>query len=495
MMHRFCLLLLPTAIPVIHAFVPAAHEFGKSTIRLQYAKDGAVGLGFAGTEVDTTVTKSSSSSSSHSPGLAENDKFVCDKSVEYWRNFQSTGFDTDTANAQSLAQISSRFITKGPKAISYWMRHLGRTGYFTTNAALGVLGFQLHQSLFAANNKKEEVPEVEPRFKSELLWSGASRLILEAAICYEQDYAQIEKGVYNEPWDMTPTHRQSTPQNVLTQTNRFVRDAIGVLGRRVKEETKDKKIDFVRAGLKIEEFPKYYETAFHYQNNGWLSKDSADVYEVSTETLFLGRQDAMQRTSLPALMDRAKQVRDRPMKVLEVACGTGRFMTFARDNLPLDTEYTAIDLSPFYLDAARDNDDYWTSTRKSRENSDKKSIIRPANIVQAMAEKLPFDDDTFDAVVCIYLFHELPQAIRARAAAEMARVVRPNGGTVIFTDSIQKGDRPILDDSMGNFGNMNEPYYVNYIQDDLPKHFENAGLVCKTKIVSSSTKSLSFEKK
>jgi ubiquinone/menaquinone biosynthesis C-methylase UbiE len=489
-MMRYCLVLL-TAIPVAYAFVPVAHDkFGKSAIRLQYAKDGAVGIGIVGSDIDT-VTKSSSSSLS--PGLAENDKFVCDKSVEYWRNFQSNGFDSDMTNAQSVAQISSRFITKGPKAISYWMRHLGRTGYFTTNAVLGVSMFQLNQSLFAVNNKKKE--DEVPRFKSELLWSGASRLILEAAICYEQDYEQIEKGIYKEPWDMNPTHRQSTPQNILTQTNRFVRDSIGVLGRRVKGETKDKKIDFVRAGLKVEEFPKYYETAFHYQNNGWLSKDSADVYEVSTETLFLGRQDAMQRTSLPALMDRAKQVRDRPLKVLEVACGTGRFMTFARDSLPLDTEYTAVDLSPYYLDAARDNDDYWTSTRKSRENSHTKSIIRPANIVQAMAEKLPFDDDTFDAVICIYLFHELPQAIRARAAAEMARVVRPNGGTVIFTDSIQKGDRPILDDSMGNFGKMNEPYYVNYIQDDLPKHFENAGLVCKTKIVSSSTKSLSFEKK
>ena len=33
----------------------------------------------------------------------------------------------------------------------------------------------------------------------------------------------------------------------------------------------------------------------------------------------------------------------RPLKVLEVACGTGRFLTFARDNLPLNTEFTAVD--------------------------------------------------------------------------------------------------------------------------------------------------------
>ena len=317
---------------------------------------------------------------------------------------------------------------------------------------------------------------------------------MEAALCYEQDYEQIQMGVYREPWDMNSTHRQSSPQNVLAQTNQLVRDVIGTLTRVSRAEPKDKQVDFSLAGLKDENYPKYYETAFHYQNNGWLSKDSADVYEVSTETLFLGRQDAMQRTSLPALMERAKRVRDRPMKVLEVACGTGRFMTFARDNLPLDTEYTAVDLSPFYLDAARDNDAYWIRTRKSQENA-KRTSIRPAHVMQAPAERLPFADDTFDAVVCIYLFHELPQAVRARAAAEMARVVHPGGGTVILTDSIQRGDRPALDETMGSFGNMNEPYYLNYIQDDLSEHFERAGLHCKTKSVRSSTKSLSFGKK
>jgi ubiquinone/menaquinone biosynthesis C-methylase UbiE len=374
-------------------------------------------------------------------------------------------------------------------------RHVGRSGYFATNAVLGILGFQLQERSSSNQNKVDEDKSKAESSRFDLkLRDRAFRLLVEAALCYEQDYEQIQMGVYREPWDMNPTHRQSSPQNVLAQTNRLVRDVIGTLTRVSRAEPKDKQVDFSLAGLKDENYPKYYETAFHYQNNGWLSKDSADVYEVSTETLFLGRQDAMQRTSLPALMERAKRVRDRPMKVLEVACGTGRFMTFARDNLPLDTEYTAVDLSPFYLDAARDNDAYWIRTRKSQENA-KRTSIRPAHVMQAPAERLPFADDTFDAVVCIYLFHELPQAVRARAAAEMARVVRPGGGTVILTDSIQRGDRPALDETMGSFGNMNEPYYANYIQDDLSEHFERAGLHCKTKSVRSSTKSLSFGKK
>ena len=186
--------------------------------------------------------------------------------------------------------------------------------------------------------------------------------------------------------------------------------------------------------------------------------------------------------------------RDRPMKVLEVACGTGRFMTFVRDNLPLDTEYTALDLSPFYLDAARENDKYWRRVRKSSEQRAGTSReIRPATFVQGQAENLPFESESFDAVLCVYLFHELPREVRSKVASEMARVLAP-GGTIVLTDSVQRGDRPILDERLGNFGNLNEPYYEDYIQDSLASHFEKANLKPSTKAVRSTTKSLSFVK-
>jgi ubiquinone/menaquinone biosynthesis C-methylase UbiE len=185
------------------------------------------------------------------------------------------------------------------------------------------------------------------------------------------------------------------------------------------------------------------------------------------------------------------------MRVLEVACGTGRFMTFVRDNLPLDSEYTAVDLSPFYLEKSRDNDNYWRRTRATQEQRKNRGSVKPgiapANLVQAKAEDLPFNNESFDVVVCVYLFHELPRDVRKKVAAEMARVVAP-GGTVVFTDSIQTGDRPILDSALGNFERMNEPYYGDFLQDDLTGHFESQGLKPMIKIVRSTTKSLSFKK-
>ncbi len=69
-------------------------------------------------------------------------------------------------------------------------------------------------------------------------------------------------------------------------------------------------------------------------------------------------------------------------------------------------------------------------------------------------------------MTCIYLFHELPPAIRRAAAAEMARVLRP-GGLLVLTDSIQLGDRPSLDKNLARFEEFNEPYYRSYVSEDL----------------------------
>ena len=38
---------------------------------------------------------------------------------------------------------------------------------------------------------------------------------------------------------------------------------------------------------------------------------------------------------------------------------------------------------------------------------------------------------------------------------------------VVINDSIQLGDRPASDATMGNFGDFNEPHYRDYIRSDL----------------------------
>merc|ERR1719491_1058990 len=95
--------------------------------------------------------------------------------------------------------------------------------------------------------------------------------------------------------------RQISPFFIGQQTSRFVSEAVDTLTRRNRGSEEDKRIWLTDD--KSDKYPDYYKTAFHYQTDGWMSQKSADIYETSTETLFLGRQDAMQRTALVPLVE------------------------------------------------------------------------------------------------------------------------------------------------------------------------------------------------
>ena len=102
-----------------------------------------------------------------------------------------------------------------------------------------------------------------------------------------------------------------------------------------------------------------------------------------------------------------------------------------------------------------------------------------ADFLQAPAEKLPVDDASYDAIVNIYLFHELTKEVREAIVKEWYRVLKP-GGLCVLTDSIQVGDRPELDGNIDAFTKFNEPNYSDYVRSDLGALFEANGFVCQT---------------
>lgn len=431
------------------------------------------------------------------PGQVENDHFACHPSVANWETFESEGSDS---NFQRLGKIVTSNALQTRQSRAYWLSHVLRTSYFTVNAAAGLIGYDLLTRFITNRNAPADASALSNgggRFGDLAKSDIASRLLLETSMCYEQDWDCVKSGLIRFPWDafirsddnqikLQADHKQMNPIFALSQTARLVRESIGINSRQSKYKGKAAGIWFSAPTDKTSSisYPSYYLNDFHYQTDGWMSSESAERYEVSTETLFLGRQDVMQRQTLIPLKKHFG-TKD-PSTILEVACGTGRFSTFTRDNFR-SASMTLVDLSPFYLEKARDNDAYWREYQKLDNTS-------PANLVQANAEDLPFDDETFDAVTCVYLFHELPKEARERAAGEMARVVKP-GGMVVLTDSMQLGDRPPLDSSMAGFSNLNEPHYKNYISTQLSPLFEEHGLVRHEKYLASTTKTLSFIKK
>ena len=97
-------------------------------------------------------------------------------------------------------------------------------------------------------------------------------------------------------------------------------------------------------------YPEYYMDSQHFESGQWLSSNNAKSYEFAMETLNSGARDTIQRFTLTPvhfwLKDYLKNMSD--MKVLEVGGGTGRFMTFFRDNYP-QMDATLLDLNPFFL--------------------------------------------------------------------------------------------------------------------------------------------------
>jgi ubiquinone/menaquinone biosynthesis C-methylase UbiE len=108
-------------------------------------------------------------------------------------------------------------------------------------------------------------------------------------------------------------------------------------------------------------------------------------------------------------------------RVLEVAVGTGRSLEFYAP----DVELTGVDLSPAMLRRAR---------RRARELE-----LSPTFKV-ADAEQLPFDDATFDTVVCALGLCSIPRP--EVAVREMARVLVP-GGTLLLLDHVGSSWPPV----------------------------------------------------
>ncbi|WP_119681223.1 class I SAM-dependent methyltransferase [Indioceanicola profundi] len=294
-------------------------------------------------------------------------------------------------------------------------------------------------------------PTVDPADRPPGSYPSTSDVLAELRALLEQDWRNMEAGVYLPPDDILPD-----PRRVLANARAFFQDLPRVQQRR---EGKVGGEVFKQPVPGSERLPRYYRQNFHYQTGGYLTEESARLYDHQVEVLFGGGADAMRRRVLVPI---AEHFRTRPVrgaKLLDVAAGTGRFLAAVKHNYPR-LDVTALDLSRPYLAEAMRRLSAWSSARA----------------VQAPAEAMPFPDASFDVVTSIYLFHELPRKVRAAAAEEMARVLKP-GGLLVFEDSLQTGDRPKFDALLRLFPvAFHEPYYADYIRQDLRPLFTRHGL-------------------
>lgn len=207
-----------------------------------------------------------------------------------------------------------------------------------------------------------------------------------------------------------------------------------------------------------EHLPAYYRRNFHYQNKGWLSTQSARLYDAQVEMLFMGTADAMRRQVLPPVVRALKGPGIERKRILDAACGTGSVLEMLASALPGASLY-GVDLSPQYLAQARQ----------------RLGASVPVSLVAEPAEAMPFSDGFFDAAVNVYLMHELPSDVRSKVLGDIARVLKP-GATFVLADSVQASEAPTLARFLANFPEQfHEPYFKGYQRDDLEGRMRDAG--------------------
>jgi ubiquinone/menaquinone biosynthesis C-methylase UbiE len=312
------------------------------------------------------------------------------------------------------------------------------------------------------------VPESEPRFEPRTR-PGKRQDIQKAFLdLFAQDWANIEAGLYPAPRDFNPANLISA----LNNSARFFADLPRVDKRRIERNATE-----VREANARGEFPPYYMQNFHYQTGGWLTRESAKIYDTQVEILFAGAADAMRRAGL-GLFAQALRGRDqRKAKVLDVACGNGRFLSQVMEVFPR-LAASGLDLSPAYLEEARARLAPWPQVE----------------LIVGKAEAIPAEDGAYGAATSVYLFHELPPRVRRDVAKEIARVVKP-GGAFVFVDSIQQGESPALDRMLEYFPiGFHEPYFASYQQEDLAALFGEAGFALEETKLAFLTKAMRFRR-
>lgn len=279
-------------------------------------------------------------------------------------------------------------------------------------------------------------PDILPPTPEQLktLWKNISDL-------HEKDARNVAEGLYS--W------RTLDIENPWTHFKGFadvLSDGVKVAWRMRRRKTKD----FSRADVReqAEEAPEYYSRNFHFQTDGYFSENSARRYDHQVEILFNGTAGAMRRMILPPLTKNLSH----PKRILEIGSGAGSATRLLATTFP-SARITALDLSAPYLKVAQEN----------------LKAFPKIDFLQGDGTDLEFKDETFDAVISVYTFHEWPRKERETVIREAFRVLKPNG-ILVFADSLQMDDQPDLNWALERFPKIyHEPFYKDYLNNPLEK--------------------------
>jgi ubiquinone/menaquinone biosynthesis C-methylase UbiE len=294
------------------------------------------------------------------------------------------------------------------------------------------------------------------------------RLYADMAMLFWQDLANVEAGLYPLPAD-----HDGSLLTLLRRSRMFFEDLPEVYERR-KSGGHREVLNERTAGKR----PRYYLQNFHFQSGGWMTEESAKRYDTQVEVLFNGTANAMRRQALPQLREAFAGRDQRKLKLLDIGCGTGRFLDLVKQTWPrLPT--VGLDLSEPYIKYTKRHLRRWSWIK----------------LVVGNAESIPAPNASYDAVTSIFMFHELPPKVRRIIFRECARVLKP-GGRLVLVDSLQRGDKPDYEGLFELFPqNYHEPYYASYAIEDFGRIARACGLTHIRDVKAFVSKVMVFDKR
>ena len=321
----------------------------------------------------------------------------------------------------------SRLLTR----VAYGASQLPRVAWY--------VGHSLALRRLSETTRRQEGKKAGRRPRTDLPVPDRNQIYADMAELFMQDLANVEAGVYPLPAD-----HDGSLATLLHRSRLFFEDLPAIHQRRKHRANKEVLTEETRGKR-----PRYYLQNFHYQSGGWMTDDSAERYDTQVEVLFNGTANAVRRQALPQLREVFAGRDQRKLKLLDIGCGTGRFLDFVKQVWPrLPT--LGLDMSEPYIRLAKRELKRWSRT----------------SFVVGKAEAMPVPDNSQDAVTGIFLFHELPPKIRRLVLNECARVLK-RGGRLVLIDSLQRGDRLDYEGMFELFPqNYHEPYYESYTNEN-----------------------------
>lgn len=167
--------------------------------------------------------------------------------------------------------------------------------------------------------------------------------------------------------------------------------------------------------------------------------------------------------------------------ILDVGCSGGISTEYIYKSFPKAQNVYGLDLSPYFV-----------AVGSLRANKNNESIT----YVHANAEKTSFQNQSFDLIICNFLFHEVPQNATRVILEELNRLII-DGGIIAIVDldpDILKNDQLLSQFRKWAF-EVTEPHIYGYYNSNMTAYLEEHGFVDIVKVSNDPINAIWMGKK